>query len=146
MYDPRDPYLILEISRSADLSTIRSAYRALACRCHPDVNKDAVNIARMQDVNWAYSVLSEPGVPRRSLPPQVRGLDPMPDIAPSQSGTPDRPPHAAQKVPPSRMYLSSGLSFLRSGPSRSFAVGCRMDISTWKRTAMACFVSLLRLS
>ncbi|KAL7446844.1 hypothetical protein ACHAXM_011496 [Skeletonema potamos] len=55
----RDFYSILGVSRSADSKEIKSAYRKLAKKYHPDANpgKDTTN--EFQEVNRAYEVLSD---------------------------------------------------------------------------------------
>lgn len=55
----RDFYNILEISRSASAAEIKSGYRKLAKKYHPDANpgKDTTN--DFQEVNRAYEVLSD---------------------------------------------------------------------------------------
>ena len=55
----RDYYEILGVPRSADSDSIRSAYRALAKRYHPDVNKEPGAEERFKEVNEAYGVLSD---------------------------------------------------------------------------------------
>jgi DnaJ-class molecular chaperone len=56
----RDYYKVLGVERSASETEIRSAYRKLARKFHPDVNpnnKDAE--ARFKEINEAYQVLSD---------------------------------------------------------------------------------------
>lgn len=55
-----DYYLILEISFDADNQTIKKAFRRLAKKYHPDMNKDNPIQAEQQfkKINEAYSVLS----------------------------------------------------------------------------------------
>ncbi len=55
----RDYYEILGVPRNADPEAIRGAYRALAKRYHPDVNKEAGAEERFKEVNEAYGVLSD---------------------------------------------------------------------------------------
>mgnify|MGYP000024966766 CR=1 FL=1 len=56
----RDYYEILGIARDADKEEIKQAYRRLARRYHPDVNKEDGAEERFKEINRAYEVLSEP--------------------------------------------------------------------------------------
>ena len=56
-----DHYATLGLSRRCSDSQIRVAYRLLAKRFHPDVNRDADDaIAQTQALNAAYELLSDP--------------------------------------------------------------------------------------
>jgi len=56
----RDPYAALGLSRSADESEIKRAYRELAQRHHPDRNPDDdAAEERFKEVSAAYAVLSD---------------------------------------------------------------------------------------
>jgi curved DNA-binding protein CbpA len=63
-YALSDPYAILGVARSATRSEIRTAYRALVERYHPDRyhGNPLANLAneRMVAINQAYDVLSDP--------------------------------------------------------------------------------------
>jgi DnaJ-class molecular chaperone len=59
----KDYYRILGVERGADDKTIKSAYRKLARKYHPDVNKG--QDARFKEINEAYEVLSDPEKRRR---------------------------------------------------------------------------------
>ncbi len=57
----RDPYEVLGVSRSAGADEIKSAYRRLARKYHPDVNQnDAAAEEKFKEVGAAYAVLSDP--------------------------------------------------------------------------------------
>lgn len=55
-----DYYDILGVSRDADKEEIKRAYRRLARKYHPDVNKEPGAEERFKEINRAYEVLSEP--------------------------------------------------------------------------------------
>lgn len=57
----KDYYAILGVSKDADEKAIKSAYRKLARKYHPDVNPgDASAEAKFKDVSEAYEVLGNP--------------------------------------------------------------------------------------
>ncbi len=58
--DFKDYYKILGLEKTASADDIRTAYRRLARKYHPDVSKEPDAQARMQDLNEARDVLSDP--------------------------------------------------------------------------------------
>lgn len=56
----RDYYEILGVSRTADKEEVKRAYRRLARKYHPDVNKEDGAEERFKEINRAYEILSEP--------------------------------------------------------------------------------------
>jgi curved DNA-binding protein len=57
----RDYYEILGVPRDASAEQIRSAYRKLARKHHPDVNKgDTGSEEKLKEINEAYEVLKDP--------------------------------------------------------------------------------------
>ncbi|GAA2910397.1 J domain-containing protein [Streptomyces mexicanus] len=56
----RDFYEVLGVPRTADRDEIQRAYRTLARKYHPDVNKDPQAEERFKEINEAFSVLSDP--------------------------------------------------------------------------------------
>lgn len=56
----RDYYEMLGVSRDADKDEIKRAYRRLARKYHPDVNKEDGAEEKFKEINRAYEVLSEP--------------------------------------------------------------------------------------
>src|SRR5215472_7528969 len=63
--DFKDYYKILGVDRKADDKTIKSAYRRLARKHHPDVAKGKDSADRFKEINEAYEVLSDPEKRRR---------------------------------------------------------------------------------
>ncbi|MGB3558287.1 MAG: molecular chaperone DnaJ [Geitlerinemataceae cyanobacterium] len=55
-----DYYEMLGVSRDADKEEVKRAYRRLARKYHPDVNKEEGAEERFKEINRAYEVLSEP--------------------------------------------------------------------------------------
>ena len=61
----KDYYRILGVDRKADEKAIKSAYRKLARKHHPDVAKGKDNEEKFKEVAEAYEVLSDPDKRRR---------------------------------------------------------------------------------
>jgi len=55
-----DYYAILQVHPNAEPEVIDAAYRRLAAKYHPDVNSSPDATARMQQINEAHRVLSDP--------------------------------------------------------------------------------------
>jgi DnaJ-class molecular chaperone len=56
----RDPYDVLGVGKTANAAAIKSAYRKLAKKLHPDANKNDPKAAqRFAEINSAYEILSE---------------------------------------------------------------------------------------
>src|SRR3954463_6669020 len=56
----RDPYEVLGVPRSANAAAIKSAYRKLAKKHHPDSNKDDPKAAeRFSELNTANEILGD---------------------------------------------------------------------------------------
>ena len=60
MSTKRDYYEILGLSKDATESDIKKAYRTLAKKYHPDVNKAAGSEDKFKEINEAYEILSDP--------------------------------------------------------------------------------------
>lgn len=59
--DKKDYYELLGVERSADEAALKSAYRKLAMKYHPDKNPgDKEAEAKFKEINEAYEVLSDP--------------------------------------------------------------------------------------
>jgi DnaJ-class molecular chaperone len=57
---PSDPYSILGVSKTADAAELKSAYRKLAKKLHPDVNPGRKDIEqKFKEVTAAYDLLSD---------------------------------------------------------------------------------------
>src|SRR5258707_13766880 len=56
----RDPYEVLGVKKNADAAAIKSAFRKLAKKLHPDANKsDPKTAQRFAEINSAYEILGE---------------------------------------------------------------------------------------
>jgi len=82
----KDYYRILGVDRSADDKAIKSAYRKLARKYHPDVAKGKDSGDRFREINEAYEVLSDPEKRRRY---DTLGPDWQRHVEPGPAGQPD---------------------------------------------------------
>jgi curved DNA-binding protein len=77
----KDYYQTLGVARDATAEDIKKSFRKLARKYHPDVSKEPDAERRMQDVNEAYTVLSDPE--KRAAYDQVgQGFQPGQDFQP----------------------------------------------------------------
>ena len=60
MINKRDYYEVLGVTRSASADDIKNAFRNLARKFHPDVNKADDAEEKFKEINEAYGVLSDP--------------------------------------------------------------------------------------
>lgn len=56
----KDYYKILGVSKNASQDEIKKAFKKLARKHHPDVNKDPGSEEKFKEINEAYTVLSDP--------------------------------------------------------------------------------------
>ncbi len=56
----RDYYEVLGLSKGASEDEIKKAYRSLAKKYHPDINKEPGAEEKFKEINEAYDTLSDP--------------------------------------------------------------------------------------
>lgn len=99
-----DYYATLEVSADASAVAIRSAYRRLAKEHHPDRNDSHVAKARMQSINEAWAVLSDPARRAEFDRSRPRGFAAQQSSWGGRTGPrrPPPPPRSAGARPPER--------------------------------------------
>ena len=60
MSEKRDYYEVLGLSKGASEEEIKRAYRKMAKKYHPDINKEPGAEEKFKEVNEAYEVQSDP--------------------------------------------------------------------------------------
>jgi DnaJ-class molecular chaperone len=113
-------YIILGVSRTADRETIRSAFRALARRYHPDAGTGSC-ARKFRDVVEAYETLIDPVARNRyDRTLALREMQSNPWRVPVRFGAPEPParhmrvPHAVRFTPEAASLDDLIAVFLRS--------------------------------
>ncbi len=92
----KDYYMILQVHQDAEPEIVKSAYKRLAQMNHPDISADSRATERMQLINQAYAVISDP-VKRKSYHRQWLSHRPQPP-QPRPAAPPAEPHMEAQKA------------------------------------------------
>ena len=94
-------YEILEISSNSDLEEVKSAYRRLALKWHPDKNLDNKEEAerRFKEISQAYEILSDPTERSRYDLYLTKGFSGiMPEPRPPRPPRPPMPPRTHKTI------------------------------------------------
>ena len=113
MANKRDYYEVLGIEKSADQDTIKKAYRTLAKKYHPDINKSPDAVDKFKEVQEAYEILSDEN--KKSLYDRYghAGVDPQ---AAGGFGT---PAERRDRGAGGKAQGAAGVPAFRQGPGRS---------------------------
>ncbi len=57
--EKRDYYEVLGVERNSDKEGLKKAFRKLAQKYHPDINKSEEAEARFKEINEAYQILND---------------------------------------------------------------------------------------
>ena len=110
----RDPYQILQVSPDAEPEVVEAAYKSLARKYHPDLAGTAASEAKMKEINWAHSILTDAQKKRqwdrdhRPNRPAGAPAPPKPSASPPPRSRPPQPPpeaasaYTAPKPPPTQ--------------------------------------------
>ncbi len=60
MMENKEYYKTLQVDQDAEQEIIVVAYKRLALKYHPDINKSPIAVSIMQEINTAYNILSNP--------------------------------------------------------------------------------------
>ena len=77
MADKRDLYEVLGVSKGASADEIKSAYRQLAKKYHPDLNREPGAEEKFKEVQEAYEILSDENKRARYDQFGFAGVDPQ---------------------------------------------------------------------
>lgn len=126
---PPDPYIALGVEHDADVSAIKTAYRKLALRCHPDKEPDPTLKAAKQDqfqrVQQAYEILSDDDR-RRSYDDAAR-LKLLQDTLYKGMGS-----HSSSRRSPPKTYYDFNANVRTAEPPASFRPGPAPTSSPYK--------------
>lgn len=120
MPDSEDYYQILQVDRLAEPEVIEAAYRKLAQKYHPDVDKSPEATEKMKRINVAHDVLSDPERRKKydSERPQTRGGGPLGKPKPVV----DPPQIAFKDVTPGTVTRASFLVLNTGGPYSKISI------------------------
>jgi len=134
---PPDPYIALGVEKDADVTAIKSAYRKLVLKCHPDKVQDpalkAIKQNEFQRVQQAYEILSDENK-RREYDDEIKLKKLREEVMKNM------PHHSASRPPPKNYYefnvrtAEPPPSFRPGPPPRSpYATGSPHFTSSWDR-------------
>lgn len=140
MAEKRDYYEVLGVSKNASDDEIKRAYRKLAKKYHPDLNKEPGAADKFKEVNEANEVLSDPQKRKAYDQFGFAGVDPNAQAGGGFGGFGDFSGFSSGGFSDfsdvfSDMFggmgggFSSGRSYRRSGPSKGEDAFKRMNIS-----------------
>lgn len=145
MTDRVDYYRLLQVRTDADTEIIEAAYKKLAMRYHPDVNKDPSAVVKMKQLNEARDTLTNPAR-RADYDREMKAHSGAPGAGTTGGSTrgtssgPRTPPPRPIVIPnklrvegavAGRVYRASFLLRNEGGPCRSIKLGVAFADEAW---------------
>jgi len=121
-----DPYSVLGVPRTATEDDVKTAFRSLAKRFHPDTTEGAADKGRrFKDLSIAYEILSDPAKRRSYDRGEIDAHgNPRPGYTPRQEAEPEQETHAETTTKTKNGANGDGASSaFRSAFERAFGGG-----------------------
>lgn len=94
----KNPYKVLQIASDAEPEVVDAAYKSLSKKYHPDIDTSPNAQEKMKEINWAYSVLSNPQK-RKEWDESQKNVESKKSSPPTQKTSTNRNEQSGQSNP-----------------------------------------------